>query len=216
MIYGKGYFFNKLNKKSYNRDKGLFIYAIHERRSNYSNSFFEEQCILLKKKVNDSKLIYFSSCSIYDKSLLNTEYIQYNLKMESYIIENFEQYLIFRLPTLVSKISDNSLVSYLNEAIQNEIEIKVFDNASRYLIDIDDVIELVFEMSHQENEIINLVITDPYKIIDIIHSLNSFCKKNLKITYLNKGNFYNIRKIKTIDSRHYLKKILLKYYGNQV
>ena len=98
MIVGDGLIAQAMNKY-YSNDK-IIIFA-----SGVSNSCeirrkeFEREKNLLSKYIGrKERLVYFSTCSIFDKSLSQSKYVLHKINMEKFITYHFENFIIFRFP----------------------------------------------------------------------------------------------------------------------
>lgn len=184
MIFGSGELKKKFLILAKGRDIDLAIYACHSKKILYTETFFNAQCKQLKENSENIKLIYFSSLSLYDTSLSNDPYVLFQKRTENWIQGNIENYNIFRLPILVGDLNENNLISYIHNCIIEDKTINIFNNATRYIMDIDDVIDFVFNNFTKENKIINMYISKPISIHNIITCLSKLINKsvNIKIT----------------------------------
>ena len=226
MIIGNGLIASALSEKEIFQCDILFF------ASGVSNSLetrieeFDREVLLLKKVLHDNKdkkIVYFSSCSIYDTE---TPYSLHKLAMESIIKNDAERYLICRLPQVVGKKSNTStLVNHFVNSLLLEQEIKVWKNAYRNIIDIEDVIYILTLILKNKKENVVINIASPYSInvIDLIKILETYFNKTMSYTLIDKGTSYNINieELKeTVDfsllfeknSEEYILKVLRKYY----
>ncbi len=98
---------------------------------------------LIKKTITENPnkvFIYFSTCSIYDSSKVESQYVLHKLKMEQIIIQLCPQYLILRLSNAVGNGGNsNLLMNYLVRSVKNNEIINVHTKATRNLIDVEDI-----------------------------------------------------------------------------
>src|SRR5437868_6944217 len=106
MIIGNGLIARTLS--DYKNDDSIIIFA-----SGVSNSGeikkeeYEREKKLLNQQKNKNKLlVYFSTCSVFDPSLSDSHYIIHKKEIESILENNFENYLLIRLPILIGKTSN--------------------------------------------------------------------------------------------------------------
>jgi nucleoside-diphosphate-sugar epimerase len=215
MIFGSGELKEKFLTLSKGRDIDLAIYAHHSKKILYTETFFNAQCKQLKENSESIKLIYFSSLSLYDTSLANDPYVLFQKRTENWIQSNLENYNIFRLPILVGDLNENNLISYIHNCIIEDKTINIFNNATRYIMDIDDVIDFVFNNFTRENKIINMYISKPISIHNIITCLSELINKSVNIKLLNEGYSYHLPIIDYPNYKIYLMKTLSKYYNTQ-
>ena len=67
---------------------------------------FEEESNELRRLISlhpSSKIVYFSSCSVLDPSLMTSSYVIYKKSIEALIQKLAPNYLIVRLPQVVSR-----------------------------------------------------------------------------------------------------------------
>lgn len=224
MIIGNGIIANSLINLDHSN---LCIFA-----SGVSNSLetdkskFDKEFNLLEKTIllyPNKKMIYFSTVSIETKSL--TFYTKHKLKLEKYIKQNCANYLILRLPNIVSyNQPKHQLISYFYNCLINQIPIEISPTCKRNLIDVEDI-PLILEilLNKTSNKIISAYFSNSITVQEIISCLED-------ITNLT----FNIRSIKDInekeiDNSEFLKlieksehkfnvnpfNILKKYYNNE-
>ncbi len=228
MVIGNGFISN--NFGSYKDDPNIVIYA-----SGIPNIVsFTEQGVrrekeLLKKTIFDNpfcKIVYFSSCGIYDSENFN-DYSLHKLNMEQLVQGISDNYLIFRLPIVVgSGVNDGSLCQYFFNCIKNDIFFELWKLAYRYLIDIDDVFKIVKFVLDEDcfhNEIVNISSSVKINVLKIVGILEGFLGKKANYKLCDKVSDYDIDilKIKNILSEScvykdgYVNNILEKYYKNE-
>ena len=229
MIVGTGFIAN--NFSSYEKDSNIIIYASGiPNVANFTEQGIDREKDLLRKTVLDNpfcKIIYFSSCGIYDLENFNN-YSIHKLNMEEFIKSISNNYLIFRLPVVVGAgANDNSLCQYFFNCIENDISFDLWKSAYRYLIDIDDVFEIikfVLDKDCFHNEIVNISSSVKIKVLDIINILENFLDKKSNYRLCSKGSYYDIdiSKLKSevresiIYKKRYAESILEKYYKKVV
>lgn len=225
MIIGNGLIANAFKK--YDRDDVIFF------ASGVSNSLendkmqFQREEDLIRKTIsgNPHKLfVYFSSCSIYDSSKIDSLYVNHKLNMEHIIASEVSNYLIARVSNAVGKGGNqNTLINYLIHSIQNQVEIKVHIDAARNQIDVFDVTQIVLSLidSNQLNKISNVAYLSNYSVLEIIRIVEEFLNIKGKLILEKKGQGYSIdipdaldyfKKNNLLDREKYLQNILNKYY----
>ena len=165
-------------------------------------------------------IIYFSTCSIYDNSLKESMYVQHKLFIEAYIKKNISRYIIYRLPIVVGNNKNpHTLTNFIFNSITNNQIINVHTNACRYLIDIEDVVELVEKTLFCENQIINLNFDNKLSILELIEIFENILKKKAIKKLIIKGSCYDIDNAQLRDlikltnyQADYNYKIIEKYY----
>lgn len=184
---------------------------------------------LIKKTIaeNPNKIfIYFSTCSIYDSSKAESQYVLHKLKMEQIIIQLCPQYLILRLSNAVGNGGNpNLLMNYLVRSVKNNEIINVHTKATRNLIDVEDIKNITNQLIDKQyfNKIINIAYPENYTIIEILEIMEKFYQTKLYLNLVKSGSGYAIdtHDVESYFIQHaltnketYLHKILEKYYSN--
>jgi serotype b-specific antigen synthesis gene cluster len=184
---------------------------------------------LIKKTIaeNPNKIfIYFSTCSIYDSSKAESQYVLHKLKMEQIIIQLCPQYLILRLSNAVGNGGNpNLLMNYLVRSVKNNEIINVHTKATRNLIDVEDIKNITNQLIDKQyfNKIINIAYPENYTIIEILEIMEKFYQTKLYLNLVKSGSGYGIdtHDVESYFIQHaltnketYLYKILEKYYSN--
>lgn len=225
MLIGSGMLANAF--KSYFSHCDIVIFASGvSNSSEFRDSEFKREVDLFKGLNNStSKIIYFSTCSIYDPELKNSPYVQHKLLMEK-IVSEHNDYLIIRLPQLVGNTKNpNNLINFLHNKIIASEEFNLWAGAKRIIIDVEDVFLITSHMINSPDFFNNIIdIAHPYavSIINLVKMLESIAKKTAKYNIINQGASYSVD-IKTACSIAeklsikfdfvYTRKILEKYYG---
>lgn len=184
---------------------------------------------LIKKTIieNPNKVfIYFSTCSIYDSSKVESQYVLHKLRMEQIIIQLCPQYLILRLSNAVGNGGNpNLLMNYLVRSVKNNEIINVHTKATRNLIDVEDIKNITNQLIDKQyfNKIINIAYPENYTIIEILEIMEKFYQTKLYLNLVKSGSGYGIdtHDVESYFIQHaltnketYLHKILEKYYSN--
>ena len=182
-----------------NDDENVIFFA-----SGVSNSLetrveeFLREENLIKNTISentDKVFIYFSTCSIYDSSKTGSDYVLHKLKMEQLIKKSCPQFLILRVSNAVGKGGNpNLLMNYILKAVKNNETINVHTQATRNLIDVDDIRNVTFDLLKQQslNKIINVAYSKNYSILEIVEIVEKFYNKKVNINLLKSGSGYDI------------------------
>ena len=162
----------------------------------------------------DKLFVYFSTCSIYDSSKADSQYVLHKLKMEQIIAENCPKYLILRLSNAVGKGGNpNLLINYLVRSVRNHQKINVHTKATRNIIDTEDIKNLVLQVINYQNF--------NYSIIEILEIIEKELgiEPQLILTKAGSGYEINIPDVENYfkernltNKESYLCNILRKYY----
>ena len=190
---------------------------------------FEREKSLLKHTITnnpDKILIYFSTCSIYDASVIENPYVQHKLEMESIIKKSSKQYYIFRLTNLVgSGGNKNTLLNYFVGKIRNEENFVVWENATRNIIDATDCLNIVNDTISDlpHSRVLNIANPINYSVLSIVENIENHLQIKGDYSVLNNGIPFQIdtTEIDHIIDKYipegkrglnYLNDILSKYY----
>ncbi len=194
MIIGNG----QLAKAFLNADSDTsVIFASGVANSNCVDAaVFNRESELLYKTLHeniDNRFIYFSSCALSADDYLLNDYYRHKKKMEEMIQELAGSYAIIRLPQLFGDLKSHStLINFLYESLMLGREFFVYDGAMRYVIDIDDVKNVVdiLRKVDQPNSIIDVANPFRYSVIQLIEILEGLTGKEAKYTLIRKADAY--------------------------
>ncbi|UFH30865.1 NAD-dependent epimerase/dehydratase family protein [Chryseobacterium sp. C-71] len=225
MIIGNGLIAKAL--KSIDSEGILFFASGVSNSLETRDSEFEREHNLLKNTIDDNPektFVYFSTCSIYDSSKNNSQYVLHKLKMEQIIADSCDQYYILRVSNAVGKGGNpNLLVNYLVRAIESETKITVHTKATRNLIDVRDVCKITQEIieNFKSNHIINLAYLQNFSIIEITETISNVLQTEPLLHLQNEGSGYEIevskiedyfKKNNLTDKEQYLRNLISEYY----
>ena len=214
---------------SYRTQEGFVIFASGVSNSNTNDlKQFEREKKLLTdaiKTAEQKTLVYFSTCSITDPSLQNSSYVKHKRLMEGLIAQNSPNYTIFRLTNPVGKTDNpNTVLNYFIEKIINQQPFEAWKDASRNIIDIDDMFTVCNEILQKKlfhNCIISIANPDNYKVAQIITAIEEHFNTKGKYTWINKGGSPQndtavivslFTQFKISFDKEYLPKLLKKYF----
>lgn len=198
MIIGNG----QLAKVFMNSDlegKSLCIFASGVSNSNCTDpKEFERECDLLKVTLSENpgkKLIYFSSCALSAPDYPRNAYYQHKANMEALIKHQTDDYYIFRIPQLFGDLFlHKTLINFLYMCIEHDHTFKVFDNAYRYVIEINDVRTLVEAYVNSQDAGVAIDLANPfrYRVLDIVKTFEVLLGKQANYEILEKDDKYRL------------------------
>ena len=179
-----------------------------------------------KQMNKKNTILYFSTCSIGDPSRNNDKYIKHKLIIENFIRLNFEKYLIIRLPEVVGNTkNENTLIKFFFNKIKNKQTFSLWTEATRSIIDIDDVIKILIDLLSNKklsNKIINIANPLKYSAIEIVKTIEKLTSKEAQYDLVNKGDLNwkidisqiskSIKNCKIDFNNDYLENVLKKYF----
>lgn len=209
--------------RSYDRKDVIFFASGVSNSLEKNPAEFEREISLLAKITEEfpnKKLIYFSTCSIYDPSKKESPYVNHKLNAEKFIKEHCKSFIIFRVGNAVGRGGNpNTLINFLKNSVLSGNRFTVHNNARRILIGTDDI-ALFTEQYIDEfnNEIINLTYPYQYSLQEILSQLEDHLGKKAVYENTDEGSYYNIEFnphtesfFAGISSEDYLKKLFSAY-----
>lgn len=206
-------------------DTIFFASGVSNSSSTSQQDFERELSILSKYIDSEAHLVYFSTCSIYDPSLANSSYVKHKLNIES-ILGCRPRTTVIRLPQVIGNPPNPfTLCNLLYSKLINQQSFYVWKNATRYLIDIDDVIGIMSEilpgLGHK-TVFINIAPPQAYSVLSLVQVLEEITGIKAVYTIIEKGRSYSID-LDTMYSVHpaslsrfgsdYLKSVIYKYFS---
>lgn len=226
MIVGDGLIASLFTK--HDRDNVIFFASgVSNSLETREEEFLREENLIRETIAEnpDKIFLYFSTCSIYDSSKTESQYVLHKLKMEQIIAQLCPKYLVLRLSNAVGKGGNpNLLMNYLVRSAQSGETINVHTKATRNLIDTEDIRNIVLDLVEQQNfnKIINVAYPSNYSIVEILEIIEKFFNLKLNLNLIKEGSGYqiNIPDVEQYFIKHqltnkdaYLCKILEKYYS---
>ena len=226
MVIGNGLMANAFAR--FKEDDSLVIFAsgVSNSSQTYLHEFEREKTLLLKYLSKKNKLVYFSTCSLSDESLSNTQYILHKNEIEKLIKSNKDAYIIFRLPIIVGKSKNpHTLTNFIYNRIITSQTFQAYANSCRYLMDIEDaekIISLILEKNYFNQEIINITFNNRIKVTELIKIFEKILGIPARYDLVNKGACYEVDNSKVRDvldqmnfkmNEKYNINLIQKYYG---
>jgi nucleoside-diphosphate-sugar epimerase len=184
---------------------------------------YDREFDLLKKHINSNKkLVYFSSI---DEYIVNEQYLNHKKKIEEFIKNNVDNFIIIKIPQLIGKNGNpNNFINHIYNNIKNNTEFDVF-LTKRSLLDVEDLIKIlnflikkkfngVFDINYVELMYVN----DFIKIIEDIVNKKVKIKNTIKIEQDIKKNSVFVETVLTKiikEKKSYNLKIIKKYFNEK-
>ena len=229
MVIGKGMMAKAFAAYINKADVTIFASGVSNSSEQNQEAFQREErllCDAINNYSRTSVIVYFSTCSIYDRSVNKTPYVRHKLKMESIVSENTKQFYIFRLPQVIGKTSSKTLIKVLFDKIQNEECFDLWIDSYRNLIDIDDVvltIGFIIQNNLFKNEITHIASPFNTPVLEIVKIIEMILNKRANYAVVKKGANYAVELGRCMEiynrlgirfSEDYIKKTIEKYYTN--
>jgi nucleoside-diphosphate-sugar epimerase len=227
MVIGKGMIAQEFENYRDNDQFIIFASGVSDSTHAPAAAFTREEN-LLKEAISSSdgrRLVYFSTCSIYDQSMSGSPYVQHKKRMEELIVAKQSDYTIFRLSNPVGKTNNtNTVVNFFIRHIIDKTAFTVWKNASRNIIDIDDMFLVcndILQTNSFLNEIVTIANPHNYPVPFIVETIEKHFHTKANYTLVAKGDEPHIdisqvsplfKKFNINFDDNYLLKLLQKYF----
>lgn len=226
MIVGSGLIAKAFqSRKSADCNKTVIFASGVSNSSERDVSAFAREKLLLRDtllKHDGDKIIYFSTCSIEDPELKHSPYCKHKMEMEN-LVRTSSDFSIFRLPQVVGKTSNpHTLTNFIYNQIKSGCEFKVWLNAKRCLIDVEDVVSIVTTLIHRNIDTVNIASPFSISILDLVKIFEMVLEKNANYSIVEAGGAYLIdtdlalsvaSSIGVLFDENYVEKVIRKYYA---
>ena len=198
MVVGNGLLAKAFSEYSNNND--VIIYASGVSNSTEkSKEVFQRETNLLKECISKNKnklIIYFSTCSVSDVDLKGSDYVLHKLNTEKFIQNNVDKFIIFRLPIVVGKTDNKfTLFNFFKNKISKNEEVTIQKNATRYLVDIDDVFKVLSKVINSNqftNCIIECSFSQKISVISMVDIIKKVYNSSSEISLTEGGGNYDV------------------------
>lgn len=221
MVVGNGLLAKAFDCFEMNDNVVVFASGVSNSQEEKKHEFKREEKLLTNtiSKNKTKVFVYFSTCSIEDKSKKKSLYVEHKKNMESIIREHCDEYYIFRLPQVVGISNSPTVINFFVDSIVNNKPLNIYKNATRNLIHVDDTVEIVSTIINQKyylNETINIATQFNLPIPDIIGVLERLLGRTANCNLIQSGEAQTIdisiiEKLKIKFEDGYVESILKKY-----
>jgi nucleoside-diphosphate-sugar epimerase len=228
MVFGNGVFARAFKKYEENPDVVIFASGVSNSKTTDIKEFQREKNLVkqVTQKHKSEKFVYFSTCSIEDKELVESAYVKHKMEMELLLSTIIHNYLIIRVPQIVGpSVNPHTIINFLCSKILTGEKFDLWEYASRSIIDIDDV-EKVVSYIIRSTSLKNRILSIPcrsYAMREIVESLENVLGKKANCNFVKKGASYIVQdavvekiiKNQGIEFEYsYLENTFRKYYTN--
>lgn len=222
MVIGNGMIARAFSDFMDEKDMIIFCSGVSNSMETDPKEFEREMNLIKCYLEGGKKFIYFSSTSVVDGSP-STPYIEHKLYIEEYISKNHSDYLIFRLPIVLSFNSNSvTFFNFIKNRIINNEHIIIRD-VCRYVIDIEDVKFIVSELLKkgvEKNRIINICFDNFYKVSELVNMMEISLRKTANKKFENYSpnhkveNNYISKNFNHLYDNNYTSRVIEKYCTN--
>ncbi len=194
MVVGNGLIARKLS--GYQQDDSVVVFA-----SGVSNSgtkdlsaYRREVDTLLAHKGTEARLVYFSTCSMFDACSSETMYVKHKISMEKLVAGTFRNHLIVRLPLLISDAPNPfTFFNFIVDSIRKGRPIRVQKNAWRYIFDADELpvfLPLVLSREGKPGQTINMAYSNAASVPELISICEEVLEQKTEKILVSEGCYY--------------------------
>ena len=225
MVIGNGLLAKAFKKYEDNEQVLIFASGVSNSKENNPDSF-KREIDLMKSMDRDKTIVYFSTCSVYDFQVQNTEYVKHKYLMETIASSYFRKSIIFRLPTVVGKTdNNNTFFNFFKKQIESNIPLRLTEGTTRYLIDIDDLSNIlphIIDRHIEEDKSckMNIAFDNKLEVVDLVNMMMEILNKRVPVSFDSGGFSYEIKNsdfkehlqsINYLEPENYTYKLLKKY-----
>lgn len=189
----------------------IFASGVSNSNCTDEKEFKREEELLLKnlKEHKDKKFVYFSSCALSVEEYEKNDYYQHKQNMENMIKKYSSNYYIFRVPQLFGTLkTHNTLINFIYFSIIENRKFKLYNEAYRYVIEINDIKLLVEKYLLYSNSCITIDLANPhrYKVLDIVKTFEILLDKKANYDLIDKDDGYilNLRELEKFINKNNL------------
>lgn len=228
MVIGNGLVASQFYDFHLNSQVVIFASGVSNSASDDSRAFNREKQLLqeIAERNRDKKLVYFSTCSIYDPSTQQHAYVRHKLEMEELIQATSPDFLILRISNPIGKYNNpHTFFNYFIDCIKTGRAFEVWANAERNIIDVDDFYQLsklLINNNDFNRSIVNVANPHNYKVPAIISSMEEHFDRKGNYNVVNKGAelqidtqvVHELINSSTVNfTGNYIHKLLRKYFS---
>jgi nucleoside-diphosphate-sugar epimerase len=224
MVIGDGLIGMTFSEFSENDDTLIFASGVSNSGEINEKEFTREINLLTKHINTPAKLVYFSTCAIFDECLKDSRYVTHKKTVERLIKMASKKYLILRLPNVVSGcMNPHTSFNFYKNKLLNREKIDVQTSSHRYYIDIDDVLVTCSQLIQSDdttNKTINVCFTNKIDTLSLINMMGKQLNVKVDVNKITGGCDYTVNNelfLSAIDKkyaaydRYYNNKLVKKY-----
>src|SRR5437868_5017689 len=145
MVVGNGMIANRFVSYKTDEEKIIFASGVSNSKNVVKENFLREFELLERtiKTYPRKTIVYFSTCSVADSDLSMSPYVLHKIRVENFIKQNSDNYLIFRVSNIAGTSNNPyTLLNYFIFSILRNQPFTIWKNAHRNIIGIDDMYEI--------------------------------------------------------------------------
>lgn len=191
IIIGNGMIAKSLARVDFGRPMLVLASGVSDSHETRPEAF-EREVLVVRQAISSHPgyhVIYCSSCSVC--SDIDSPYTRHKMAMEELVQSKATACHIFRLPQVVGRVHNRTLISYFVEAILMNRVLTVQTYATRYLLDVLDfarVASLMLRRNIGEGEPQNISSSMHVRVQDIVTEIGMLLNRTPDIEFEETGN----------------------------
>jgi nucleoside-diphosphate-sugar epimerase len=180
----------KAFRKSQVRNCVIFASGVSNSRETDAGEYARERDLVMESitRHSDRTFVYFSS---YVAISHETPYAKHKRQIEELIRQHARHFLILRLPQVAGPTRNKTLLRFIARQIATDSRISVKRDATRRIIDIDDVVRIVETITHMRDDIRMVMNVGPktsLHILDIIRIVEEALGRKSHVLLIEGGD----------------------------
>jgi nucleoside-diphosphate-sugar epimerase len=150
----------------------------------------ERELLLETIAERQSRLVYFSTCSLTDPDRRHTPYVLHKRSMEELVAAQ-PGHIILRLPQLVGRTGNpHTLVNFLADRIRNSLPFEIWSHARRCVMDVETVAALTICLLETDKRNICSQLMPPELVTmpELVQMLEEVMGKRAIVRFVEKGD----------------------------
>jgi nucleoside-diphosphate-sugar epimerase len=199
MVIGRGTMAQAFSDFTDNNDFLIFASGVSNSKETNQEAFTREMNLLQEtlRHYPHLHIVYFSTCSVYDSEEQESAYVQHKLATEQFIEQTTLHYTIFRVSNVVSSTLQHATIfSYLAHHIKNNLPFKLWKNAYRNILGVEDIKKIITYLLTQpklsHNQIINIANIRSYAVLDIVKTMEAYFARKGQYELIERGKYFEI------------------------
>ncbi|MBO9170450.1 NAD-dependent epimerase/dehydratase family protein [Rhizobium sp. L245/93] len=203
----------------------VFAAGVSNSSETREEEFRREETLLVSSLAVAGQLLYFGSCSVFDREMAETHYVRHKLKMEA-LVGRAVGNAVFRLPQVVGKSPNpNLLTNFLYRKIKSGEHFNVWKNARRNLIDVSDIAAIVAHLMRAHGAlggVYNIACPFSISILGLVETFEAVLGQKANYSLIDAGAGYAIDVPEVLRASielgisfdgGYVERTIRKYYG---
>ena len=227
MVVGAGMMAKAFSAFRDRSDVVIFASGVSNSLETNAAAFSRERDLLTKSRAAHPRalLVYFGTCSVHDPERRDTPYVQHKLAMESLLASAGGPWLVLRVPLAIGRNpGSRTLAQFLHERILSGQSFEVWEGASRFPIDVDDLYRIgcrFIDDPAMWNRRINVALR-AFPVLEFVRILEKIAGRKANYALAPKGVQFKLDcpevqqiagELRLDKSERYLERVLQKYFG---